>query len=331
MRPPKIRQNQLRRPLNQMLGTEASVRILRELALSVTPLTAGEVARRTELGRTSVYPVLRELEAAEVVEFVGAGAQRQVQLRMRHPLAEPLSALFRSERDNYDDLIASLRNIVADAPVAPISVWIEHRHMGERAGDTLTIQFASKPAEIESFEDYLGSHLTKVERRFDVAVHVKGVGRSEVEAAYAERADDLNDVVLIGGVPPAALIPRARSGVQRSGGRTHESHDEQAKKLALAVAIKIRRDPGLVREAMDRVARRMRKASAGERRELTEWTRVLNTMSPARLRRFLTEDSERASRLRQTLPALCLLTASERAAVMRSETDAEVKAAVSGR
>lgn len=331
MRPPKIRQNQLRRPLNQMLGTEASVRILRELALSVTSLTAGEVARRTELGRTSVYPVLRELEAAEVVEFVGAGAQRQVQLRMRHPLAEPLSALFRSERDNYDDLIASLRNIVADAPVSPISVWIEHRRMGERAGDTLTIQFASKPAEIERFGDYLSSHLTKVERRFDVVVHVRGAGRSEVEAAYAGRADDLNDVVLIGGIPPAALIPRERSGVQRGAGRTHEGHDERAKRLALAIAMKIRRDPGLIREAVDSVARRMSRASVQERRELDEWARILDSMSPARLRRFLIEDSERATRLRQTLPAWNLLTVSERAAVLRSKTDAEVKAAMGGR
>ena len=72
----------------------------------------------------------------------------------------------------------------------------------------------------------------------------------------------------------------------------------------------------------------MQKASERERRELTEWARVLDTMSPARLQRFLTEDSERATRLRQTVPARNLLTLSERAAVLRSETDAGAKAAV---
>jgi hypothetical protein len=51
-------------------------------------------------------------------------------------------------------------------------------------------------------------------------------------------------------------------------------------------------------------------------------------MPPARLRAFFVEDSERATRLRQSLPALNLLSAAERQAVLRSRTDEEVIAAV---
>ena len=87
----------------------------------------------------------------------------------------------------------------------------------------------------------------------------------------------------------------------------------------------------MIAMAEERVKRRAGEASPRERRELMEWIRILSTMSPARLQRFLLEDSERAIRLRQTLPALTFLSPAERDAVMRSQTDAEVVAAVTHR
>jgi hypothetical protein len=51
-------------------------------------------------------------------------------------------------------------------------------------------------------------------------------------------------------------------------------------------------------------------------------------MSPSRLRRFLVEPGERATRLRQTLPALDLLTPAERNAVLGSASDVEARAVV---
>jgi hypothetical protein len=57
-------------------------------------------------------------------------------------------------------------------------------------------------------------------------------------------------------------------------------------------------------------------ASLAEQRELREWDRVLQTMSLARLRRFLTDRGERATRLRQTLPFLDALSSAERKALL---------------
>ena len=112
---------------------------------------------------------------------------------------------------------------------------------------------------------------------------------------------------------------------------THEEHDARARRLAVAIAAKLKADPGLAVLAADRVRRRAKEASAGERQELAEWARLLATLSPARLRAFLVEDSERATRLRQSLPALQLLSPTEREAVLRSENDADVLAAVGQR
>jgi hypothetical protein len=141
----------------------------------------------------------------------------------------------------------------------------------------------------------------------------------------------LNSVVLLGGVPPVALLERSRPAANTSTLVSHDEHEAGSRRLALAIAAKIRRDPGLIPIAEDRVKHRVREAGPRERRELTEWIRILSTMSPARLQRFLLENSEHAVRLRQTLPALNLLSPLERDAVVRSQTDADVIAAITDR
>src|SRR5262249_30622024 len=128
-----------------------------------------------------------------------------------------------------------------------------------------------------------------------------------------------------------ALLERSRSTRRTSTPPSHDQQDARSRRLALAIAAKIKRDPGLIAIAEERARRRARDASPGERRELAEWLRIFATMSAARLRRFLVEDSERAVRLRQTLPALNLLSAEEREAVVESRTDADVLSAVSHR
>src|SRR5215469_16949573 len=121
MRPPKKPQNSLEHPLNKIFGTEANVRLLRVLALQNTSLTGGELAKRAMLGRTSIYPPLRELERAGVVEFIGAGERKLVQLRRGYPLLRTLKELFRAEAHRVDALTTALRELVSLMPRPPIS------------------------------------------------------------------------------------------------------------------------------------------------------------------------------------------------------------------
>jgi predicted transcriptional regulator len=95
MRRPKEHQSRLVHPLNDIFGTEANERLLRVLALQNTSLTTGELAKPAMLGRTSIYPALRELERAGVVEFIGAGARKLAQLRGAYPLSSILKERLR--------------------------------------------------------------------------------------------------------------------------------------------------------------------------------------------------------------------------------------------
>jgi hypothetical protein len=48
------------------------------------------------------------------------------------------------------------------------------------------------------------------------------------------------------------------------------------------------------------------------RQEMEEWEMILDTLPPARLRAFLADPGERATRLRQSLPFVAVLTPAER-------------------
>lgn len=325
---PKRPENQLLRPLNEILGTQANVRLMRALALSATCMTSGELARRARLGRTSIYPALRELERTGTVEFVGAGSQRQVQLRDRHPLAQRLKDLFDAEARRFDELINALRELLVEPPTRPMSAWADETAEGAQSVDALRLYFVARPEELDKLADHFNLRLPDVERAYDVHIVVGGLTRSELETSYGAQPGALSEVILLDGVPPVALLESSRPKGSKPAHKSHDEHDARSRRLALAIATKIKRDPGLIDLATARIKRRAEQASPGERRELTEWMRLLSTMSAARFRRFLLEDSERATRLRQSLPALNLLSPSERQAVIRSQTDADVISAV---
>jgi hypothetical protein len=299
---------------------------MRTLSLSTVSLTSGELAKRAQLGRTSIYPALHALERAGILEFVGAGAQSQVQIREQHPLARPLRQLFRAEARRFEKFIAALRELLADVPFRPMSAWTYLSEQATQSTNTLSLYFVARPEEVERLTDVLNSRLAKVEHAYDIHLAVNGLTRSELKTLHDAPTDVISEAILLAGVPPIALL--AQSGPPSGTFGSHDEHDKRSRRLALAIATKIKRDPGLVALARQRIERRVAKASPGERRELIEWIRVLSTMSPARLRRLLLEDSERAIRLRQSLPSLNLLSHRERDAVIRSQTEEDVIAAM---
>jgi DNA-binding transcriptional ArsR family regulator len=331
MRQPKHRNSQLLKPLDEILGTPTNVRLLRVLALRRTAVTAGELAKDAMLSRTSIYPALRQLELAGIVELVGAGSQKPVQLRDRHPLSRILKDLFQAEARRFAELTMALRKLHSDLPRPPLSAWLDESVYDAQSGDALRLYVVAKPGDLEIIADYLNEHLSAIERKYDVHIAVQGLTRSELDTLPSSTLETANAIVLLAGVPPTALTARSGSAASAPALMSHDEHDARSRKLALALAAKIRRDPGLIANAIEHIERRAEQASARERRELTEWARLLSTMSPARLQKFLAEGSERAVRLRQTLPALGLLSPAERDAVVHSKTDADVIAAVTRR
>jgi hypothetical protein len=324
-------QSALRAPLNEILGTEANVRLLRELSLAGISLGAGELARRAQLTRTGVYPALTGLERMGIVEFVGAGSTRQVRLRKAHPFSGPIVHLFRSETQRIDSLVSALRDLLAKFEGAITSAWLKDHRQGSKHGepDTMTCYIVADPRSLPSIVDRVEDNLGEIERAFQVHVEVVPLSRSEVPSRLP--VESLEDVLLLAGIPPLALVDRLGGARTVRNLRVHGYHDDATRLLGLAIATKLRRDPSIVRRMRSNIQTRMKKASEQERRELKEWLRIISTMSRAKLQRFLVDPSERAVRLRQSLPALGLLTPREREDILAAQSEDEVRAAVASR
>jgi len=225
-----------------------------------------------------------------------------------------------------EDLLTALREAARTLKPAPTSVWVEGPVLSrvDRSDDPLICCVLSNPAVLAELTDRLSERMIPIERDADVTIEVRGMTRSDLLARSKAETASLRDAILLAGIPPESFRPdavRSRARVIRS----HEDHDVRARRLALAIALKLKRDPDLLHAAREQLRTRRRAASPSEQRELLEWTRILATMPPSRLQRFLAEPSERATRLRQTLPLLDILSPAERTAVLASTSDTEVR------
>ncbi|MBR9990237.1 MAG: hypothetical protein KFH98_10795 [Gemmatimonadetes bacterium] len=78
-------------------------------------------------------------------------------------------------------------------------------------------------------------------------------------------------------------------------------------------------DPSIIHRAIEWIDERERNASGIPAGDLAEWRSILSTLSVRQVQALLVEQSERADRLRQSLPFVDVLTPRERALVFREE------------
>lgn len=102
--------------------------------------------------------------------------------------------------------------------------------------------------------------------------------------------------------------PRARA-------RRHDWVDERSRALGAAVADKLWDDPSLLRVAHDNLERW--ECIREPEPVLEEWRTILSMSSLEELRELLTEESERARRVRQSSPFAGVLSPEERRAIFR--------------
>ena len=158
-------------------------------------------------------------------------------------------------------------------------------------------------------------------RAHDVTIAIHGLTSADFAALPEVQRADLEETMPLLGPPPVELLSGGQ--FERAGAplKSHEDVDRRALALAQAIAARLSEDPSLVERAQRYIERRLRRASSRERKELEEWDRILGTMSLARLKRFLVEPSEHATRLRQTLPFVDALSKKEREAIRKRGHD----------
>jgi len=83
-------------PLDQIVGTAATVRVLRELSDGVEHAPP-HIAARTHTSRPAVREAIIRLEQSGIIERVGQGRNVLYRIVLTHPLARRVIKLFKAE------------------------------------------------------------------------------------------------------------------------------------------------------------------------------------------------------------------------------------------
>lgn len=324
MRPPIQRQSALLAPLNDILGTEGTVRLLRVLCASRMPMSAGALAESARLERSSARRSLGVLLDTGIADVQGRAKAPHYALRREHPLAPAIVALFRAERERAEAVLSGIQDAVRRLSPAPKAVWLEGAVATEtdEPGEPLGVRVVGSSGDLQRSVMQLRETLAPLERELDVTINVIGTTPADL-ASHRETGraweDRLRTARSLVGLPPAAFLPPEHH--PRSRVRTHVDHDTRALIVATEIAKRLKHDPALIDRALDFVEDRLAEASPRERQELDEWRQLLRTASPMRIRRFLVDMGERATRLRQTLPFLGVLSPAERNALLEAAVE----------
>jgi len=111
-----------RQPLDKILSSGGSVRIMRALLAHGSYLSVPRVAQDTHMAVNGVRDVLTALEMAGVVESSGSARARLFRAIPNHPIVASLAALFEAERARFQAIMASFKDVAADSRVS--AAWL---------------------------------------------------------------------------------------------------------------------------------------------------------------------------------------------------------------
>ena len=306
MRPIVSNQNSLRNPLNELLGKEANVRLLRVLANEVDgPLTAPNAAERAGLTIPGTHKALKRLLQSGFVVRVGGGRKHQYELRCSDKIVKAMLKLFQSEKDRYETLLSAIKKRIEKLVPYPHSAWIQEFPI--EFGDPMLMGLLHETKRLANYIHRLRKQLHQVERDFDLTIEVNGYTKADLPNLEADEVTPL-----YGFLP----FPDKYSRELYATPLTHEERDQRMLELSRKLAEAIEHDTSLVRRAKEHVHRMLKKDHGSATKDIEEWRDILESYSIRRLSRFLTTTSERANRLRQSNPLFAILNSDERSRLL---------------
>jgi len=310
MRPVSGHNSALKNPLNEILGYQANVRLLRCLIETGEPLSHSELAERTGLSLPGIHKVVSRMTKTGIIRFTGSGKQQQIGIRNEHPLIEIIKELFKAEKEYFRSLIKSLKETIEDLELKPKSAWIFGKvaQGSEEYGDPIRIALLGEVKTIDDITDQFRDLLieSSIEKKFDVTIDIKGLTLADIESKPGINADK---IILLWGPDPQHYLVGSKD--ERKGKRTHRELDKQSLIDSKAWTELIKTHPEIIQRTIRYLEERIPQISSGEQRELKEWKYILESLSFQRLKKFLESDSERSTRLRQSLPFWPVLKDSE--------------------
>jgi predicted nucleotidyltransferase len=208
-------QSYLRFPLNSLLGSPGSLRVLRALHLSKAPQGVSALAAATGLTPQGVRNVLTTLVELGAAEAAGVGRAQVYAANPSHPLHDLLRTLFAAERSRWQQLRDALRRVLDKTPAVHAAWLYGSVARGEdRPGSDIDLAIHVKGGSVERVLATVRKELRPMEDAFGVAFSVVGISQGDV-ARQSTGADPGNwwaaateDAQPLKGSHPAQLAQR---------------------------------------------------------------------------------------------------------------------------
>jgi len=311
MRPPKEKNSFLRYPLNNILGYRANLRVLRALTDAKAPLSISSIAERTGLTIPGVHKVVERLLAVGIAQYTGGGKSQNLMFREEHLMSKAIMKLFAEEKEYFESLNRELRNLFYEVELKPDSAWISGKVTDgvDEYGDPIMIFILAGLRDIDNLTKHYRRSLLhhSIEQRYDVSIEIHGVTQADIE--FNQNLDTKN-VILLWGVDP---IFHLVDNNDRTGKTiTHDYLDIRSAEESKIWTKLLKVYPEIIPRTISELDRRIIDNRFPGKSDLTEWKQILETMPFQRLKKLLESDSERAVRLRQSIPFWHVLTDRER-------------------
>ena len=210
-------QSAQRYPLTWLLGTEANVRLLRELSRHGGQLSAPSLVTRTGLAKTSVWAGLTALQQIGVVSVAGTGRALLYSMRPNYMLRASLDALFDAEERRFQAILDSIREAARAWRPQPVAIWLygSAARGDDRPGSDLDLVVITTRSPSQRELDSVRDALHAAGEALGFAASVVGLGTADIGRLVRERdpwwATVEREAVVITGQRPNEFARRPRT------------------------------------------------------------------------------------------------------------------------
>lgn len=208
-------QSAMRFPLSSVFGTEANVRVVRELSRHGRQLDASTLVKRTKLTLPSVLSALSTLVEFGILDEAGSGRTRLFSMNRMSPLCVSILSLFEAEESRFNGVIEAVRECAASLGNKVIAAWIfgSVARGEDRARSDLDVLLVAHEDEVASVQRASVDFLLAKGETLSFSPSVNTLSMSDLRRLM-ENNDPLwkafvNEALVISGPRPASIFQSA--------------------------------------------------------------------------------------------------------------------------
>lgn len=205
-------QSAIRFPLSSVFGTEANVRVLRELSRHRGQLDASTLVKRTKLTLPSVLSAISTLVEFGILDEAGSGRSRLFSMNRISPFNISILSLFDAEESRFKGVIEAVKECAASLGNKVIAAWIygSVARGEDRAQSDLDVLLIAHEEEVASVQSWSVDFLLAKGEALLFSPSVNTLSLADIRRLM-QNNDPMwqaivNDALVLNGLRPTSIV-----------------------------------------------------------------------------------------------------------------------------